>query len=106
MWDPITLLETIGADANLANASAVQLGESLEGAGLEPALRSALLQGDPATLGKLLRAPDIVCCLIDPSKEDEEEEEEEDDVEEEDEDEDDEDKPAPAPKPKPRGASV
>jgi hypothetical protein len=105
MWDPITLLETIGADANLANASAAQLGESLERAGLEPALRSALLEGDPATLRKLLRAPDIVSCLIDPGKEDEEEEEE-DDAEEEDEDEDDEDKPATAPKPKPRGASV
>lgn len=102
MWDPITLLETIGADANLANASAAQLGESLGDAGLEPALRSALLQGDPATLGKLLRAPDIVCCLIDPGKEDEEEEE--DDAEEE--DEDDVDKPAPAPKSKPRGPSV
>ena len=103
MWDPITLLETIGADANLANASAAQLGESLEDAGLEPALRSALLQGDPAALRELLRAPDIVCCLIDPGKEDEEEEEE-DDVEEE--GEDDEDKSAPAPKPKPRGSSV
>lgn len=103
MWDPITLLETIGADADLANASAAQLGESLERAGLEPALHSALLEGDPATLRKLLRAPDIVCCLIDPGKEDEEEEEEDDA---EDEDEDDEDEPAPAPKPKPRGASV
>lgn len=101
MWDPITLLETIGADADLANASAAQLGESLERAGLEPALRSALLEGNPATLRKLLRAPDIVCCLIDPGKEDEEEEEEDDA-----EDEDDEDEPAPAPKPKPRGASV
>ena len=97
MRDSITLLETIGADADLMSASAAQLGESLEHAGLEPALRSALLQGDLATLRKLLRAPDVVCCLIDPGKE--EEEEEEDDVEEE--DEDDEDEPAPKPRPRP-----
>lgn len=100
MSDPITLLETIGADATLMNASAAQLSESLERAGLEPALRSALLQGDFATLRQLLRAPEVVCCLIDPGKE-EEEEEEEDDLEEEEEDE-----PVPAPKPKPSGASV
>lgn len=100
MWDPITLLETIGADADLVGASAVQLDESLARGGLEPGLRSALLQGDLATLQRLLRAPDVVCCLIDPGKE--EEEEEEDDVEEE----DDEDEPAPAPKPKPNAAST
>ena len=99
MRDPITLLETIGADANLMSASAAQLDESLERAGLEPALRSALLQGDLATLRQLLRTPDVVCCLIDPGKEEEEEEEddveEDDEVEEEDE-EDEEDEPAPA----------
>jgi len=99
MRDPITLLETIGADANLMNASAARLDESLERAGLDPALRSALLQGDLAKLRQLLRAPDVVCCLIDPGKE---EEEEEDDAE--DEEDEDEPTPAPAPKPKLRGS--
>lgn len=101
MRDPITLLETIGADASLMSASAAQLGESLECAGLDPALRSALLQGDLTTLQELLRAPRVVCCLIDPAEE--EDEEEEDDGE--DEDEEDDDEPAPAPGPKPRGSS-
>lgn len=102
MRDPITLLETIGADADLMNASAAQLAESPECAGLDPALRSALLKGDLAGLRELLRVPDVVCCLIDPGKEDEEEEDDEEDDEEEEEEED---ESATAPKPKPRGSS-
>ncbi|MGH8325685.1 MAG: hypothetical protein ACRET2_02860 [Steroidobacteraceae bacterium] len=111
MLDPITLLETIGADANLMNASAAQLAESPECAGLDPALRSPLLQGDLARLRELLRVPDVVCCLIDPGKEDEEEEdddddEEEDDEEEDDEEEEEEDERAVAPEAKPRASSL
>lgn len=97
MLDAVTLLESIGADANLVRANDAELGESLDCAGLAPALRTALLEGDVQTLRALLRAPDIVCCLIDA----EEDEEEEDDVE--DEDEDDEDDAGPARQPKPRG---
>lgn len=101
MWDPITLLETIGADANLANAGSAELSESLECAGLAPELRAALLDGNAQRLRELLRAPDIVCCLIDPAKEDEDEEEEEGEEEE-----DDEGETSPPPKPKPRGSSL
>lgn len=102
MRDPITLLETIGADANLMSASAAQLAGLPECAGIDPVLRSALLQGDLARLRELLRAPDVVCCLIDPGKEDEEEDEDED----EDEDEEKEDESGPAPNPKPRGSPL
>lgn len=101
MRDPITLLETIGADASLMNASAAQLAESPECAGLDPALRSALVQGDLTRLRELLRAPDVVCCLIDPGKEDEEEDDEDEEEEEEEEDE-----RVPAPKPNARGSSL
>jgi hypothetical protein len=78
------------------------LAGSPECAGLDPALRSALLQGDLARLRELLRVPDVVCCLIDPGKEDEEE----DDDEEEEEEEEEEDERVPAPKPKPRGCCL
>ena len=99
MRDPITLLEMIGADANLMGANAAKLGESPEFAGLAPALRSALLEGNFQTFRELLRAPDIVCCLIDPS---EEEDDEEEDVEEEDEDDEDDEDAGPVREPKPR----
>ncbi|MDE2051019.1 MAG: hypothetical protein KGJ72_08375 [Gammaproteobacteria bacterium] len=99
MWDPVTLLETIGADADLMSGDVAELRESLEGVGLAPALRSALLEGNAKTLRELLRAPDIVCCLIDPSEEEDDEEEEEE------EEEDDEEETAPGQKPKPRDSS-
>jgi hypothetical protein len=100
MRDPITLLETIGADATLMSAGAAELGESLESSGVAPELLSALLTGDIQTLRGLLRAPDIVCCLIDPAEEEDDEEEEDEDEGQEDEDEND-----PTRKPKPRGTS-
>lgn len=98
MRDPITLLETIGADAALMGAGAAQLSESLEGSGLAPELRSALLAGDLPTLQALLHAPDIVCCLIDPAEEEDDEEEGEE------EDEEDEGELDPARRPKPHGS--
>lgn len=98
MSDSITLLESIGADADLMSADAAELRESLESVGLEPALRTALLDGDVKTLRALLRAPDIVCCIVDPAEEEDEEEEEEEG--------DDEGETAPAPQPKPRGSSL
>lgn len=98
MFDSITLLETIGADSSLMSANAAELRESLESVDLGPELRAALLEGDVQTLRELLRAPDIVCCLIDPSKEEDDEEEEE--------EEDDEDETPPAQKPAPRGSSL
>lgn len=99
MRDPITLLETIGADATLMSASAAELGQSLQGSGLGPELRAALLAGDLPTLRELLHAPDIVCCLIDPAEEEDEEEEGEEEEEE------DEGPSDPARKPKPHGSS-
>lgn len=107
MRDPITLLETIGADASLINASAAELGVWLECAGpAAPALRSALLQGDSRPLRELLVAPDIVCCLIDPAEEEEDDEEEEEGVEDGDDEDEDEDETGPVREPKPRGTPL
>jgi len=99
MRDPITVLETIGADANLMSAPAAELGESLRAFGLAPALRVALLEGDLGTLRELLRAPQVVCCLIDPAEEEDEDEDEEA------QDEEDEDESVPPRKPQPHASA-
>lgn len=84
----IETLESLSADADVANATPARLDALLQSAGLEPALRSALVAGDVGAVRALLRAPDNVCCLINPAEEEEEEPEERDD-EDEDENEDD-----------------
>lgn len=101
MSDPITLLQTIGADASLMSADAAELCESLESVGLAPALRTALLDDDVRRLRELLRAPDIVCCIVDPAEEEDEEEDEEGEEEE-----DDEDETGSARQPKPHGSPL
>ena len=101
MSDSITLLATIGADASLRSADGTELRESLARVGLAPALRTALLDGDVQTLRELLRAPDIVCCIIDPAEEEDDEDEEE--GSEEEKEEEDEDQTSPVRQPKPRG---
>ena len=98
MSDSVTLLATIGADADLMGAAAAELREWLESTATAPALRSALLDGNVGKLRELLRAPDIVCCIIDPAEEEDEEEEEGGEEEEEDED-----QPSPTRQPKSRG---
>lgn len=98
MSDSITLLETIGADASLMSADAVELRELLESRGTTPALRTALLDGNAQKLRELLRAPEIICCIVDPAEEEDEEEEEE--------EKDGEGEAPPVPQPKPRGSSL
>lgn len=86
MSDAIELLESLGADADLARGAPAVLDELLRREGAEPALRSALLEGDVSALRALLGSPDPVCCLINPAEpEDEEDEEEEEDEEDEEE---------------------
>lgn len=100
MFDVIDALEALGADADLAGASAARLDAMLQGEGAEPALRSALLVGDVRLLETLLSAPINLCPLIHPAEEEEEPEEEED---EDDGDEDDDDVDL-RKGPKPRGS--
>lgn len=109
MFDVIDALEVLGADADLAGASSVSVDAMLQAAGAEPALRSALLEGDAGTLETLLRAPKYLCVFIHPAEEEEEPEDEEEDEEEEDEEgeeegDDDEDGADSRKKPKPRGS--
>lgn len=91
MADVIDILEALGADSDLADGTSASCDAFLQREGAEPALRSALLDGDADALQALLRAPDTVCCLINPHEPDDEEDEEDDEEEEEEEDEDEED---------------
>lgn len=88
MFDVIDALEVLGADADFARAAPAQLGAMLLPAGLDPAVRSALIEGDVGALRALLRAPSSVCCLINPAEEEEEEGDEEQEEEGEEEDDD------------------
>lgn len=78
MVDVIDLLEVLGADADLVRGTGASFDALLEREGVEPVLRSALLEGDAGVLQRLLRAPNNVCCLINPAEPDEDEEDEED----------------------------
>ena len=83
----IDFLEKLGSDAQLRDASATKLEEALQREGLEPALRTVLMNGDQSQLESLLQARSNVCCLIyspDQEEEDEEEESEEDEDDDED----------------------
>jgi hypothetical protein len=83
----IDFLERFGQDADLRYATSEMMEEALRGAGIDPALRAAILGKNQQTLEALLGAVQNVCFVT--HKEDEEEETEEDDEEEDDEDEDD-----------------
>ena len=88
MSNVLDFLERYGQDAQLRYATREMLEEALRGAGIEPAVRAAILGNDQRALEALVGAVPNVCCTV--HKEDDEEEEEEEDDEEED-DEDDED---------------
>jgi hypothetical protein len=79
----INFLERFGADADLRHASDEAVNEALRAAGIDPAVRLAIVGKDQGELERLLGADTNVCCMI--NAPDEEEEEEEDDGEEEEE---------------------
>jgi len=82
----IDFLERLGGDANLRYASDDAVEAALKLAGIDEAVRAAIVAKDQGALEALLGADTNVCCIVE--KPDDEEEEEEDD---EDDDEDDED---------------
>ncbi len=88
MLNVIDFLERVGEDAELRHASREALEEALRSAGIDPALRAAILGKDPRALEGLLGADANICCTV---HQDDEEEETEDDEEEDDEDEDEDD---------------
>ena len=83
MSNVINFLERFGADADLRHAPDEAVNEALRAAGIDPAVRLAIVGKDQGELERLLGADTNVCCMI--NAPDEEEEEEEDDGEEEEE---------------------
>lgn len=90
MSNVIDFLERLGQDADLRTATNDQIDEALRNAGIDPALRSAIVNCDQLRLEALLGADSNVCCMI--YKEDEEEEEEKEGEEEEEEEGEDDEK--------------
>ena len=88
MSNVIDFLERFGRDAELRHASDEDVEAALKQAGIEPAVRLAIVGKDQRALEQLLGADTNVCCLI---NKDDEEEEEDDDVEEDEDDEDEDD---------------
>ena len=84
MSNVIDFLERFGQDARLRTATIEEIEVALREAGIEPVVRTAILDQDRRALEALLRVDDNVCCLIYKEDEEEEEEHEDDDEEEED----------------------
>ena len=88
MSNVIDFMERLGQDANLHRAMIEDLEKALHDAGLEPALKDAILGNDRPALEALAGAQGNVCCMIykedEEAPEEEEEEEEGDEAEEED----------------------
>lgn len=99
MFDVIGALERLGADADLAGAPSARLGAMLQAEGADPALRSALLDGDAHMLETLLRVPQNLCPFIHTPGEQELPEKEEPDEESEDDGDDDDLDPRKGPEP-------
>lgn len=78
----ISLLERFGADADLRHVSDEAVEEALKAAGIDPALRLAILGKDQGAIESLLGADTNVCCLVNSPDDEEEDDEEEEDEEE------------------------
>lgn len=76
MSSVISLLESLGQDAELRHANTEELESALIRAGIDSAARSAILAGDKTRLESVLACVSNVCCGVFPGKEEEEEEEE------------------------------
>ncbi len=86
MSNLIDFLERIGRDPQLRHAGDDVVDEALETAGIDAAVRIAIVSKDQRELERLLGVDTNVCCLVhSPDDEEEEEEEEESDEEHEDE---------------------
>ena len=85
MSNVIDFLERFGQDAGLRYASDADIEAALREAGIDPAVRTAIVNCDQRALELLLGADTNVCCVVNAPDQEEEEEEEEDEEEEEEE---------------------
>lgn len=82
----IDLLERLGKDAQLRHASDNEIERALLGAGIDPAIRDAILRRDQRELEMLLGASANVCCMIATPAQEEREDEDDDKRQEDDDD--------------------
>jgi hypothetical protein len=87
----IDLLEKIGQEATLRDATDAELAAALEEAGIDPAAKETLLTRDPNAIAALVGSNPNICCLVYPRPEEEEEDEDGEEGEEEGEEDDDDD---------------
>lgn len=73
MSNVVDFLERTGQDARLRHASAQDLEQRLLQEQMDPAVRAAIMAGDPQRLRDLLGAQSSVCCLIHAPEDDEDE---------------------------------
>ena len=78
MSNVIDFLERFGQDADLRYASDGVMDEALRRAGIDPAVRLAILDKDQPALEALLGADTNVCCMVNAPDDEEEEEDDED----------------------------
>jgi hypothetical protein len=71
MQDVIRFLDRLGHDAALRHATLSELDQVMQAEGLEPTIRSAILQNDTHELATLLGANHDLCCMIHIPREDE-----------------------------------
>jgi hypothetical protein len=64
MSNVVDVLERLGQDARLRHVTSVELADILERAGLEPAVRSAMLGSDRHSLEAVTGATANVCCMV------------------------------------------
>jgi hypothetical protein len=74
----IDFLERFGSDSALRHAPEAEIAAALRLAGLDPAVRAAIVNNDQRSLEELLGADTNVCCVVNKPDDEEEEEEEED----------------------------
>jgi len=73
MSNVIDFLERLGQDSQLRHATGIELEQALTRAGIEPAVRTAMLGSDRGLLESLIGSTPNICCMINvPQEQDDE----------------------------------
>jgi len=73
MSNVIDFIERLGQDSQLRHATGIELEQALTRAGIEPAVRTAMLGSDRGLLESLIGATPNICCMVNvPQEQDDE----------------------------------
>ena len=73
MSNVIDFIERLGQDSQLRHATGIELEQALARAGIEPAVRTAMLGSDRGLLESLIGVTPNICCMINVPEEHEDE---------------------------------